>query len=162
LRDAVASAEVERVLITAPDRLARKYVRQVLLLEEVERLGCVVEFLDHPLSADPHDQLLLQIRGAVAEYERTLSAERMRRGRLAKLRTGALLPWTRVPYGYRVDPDRPRDPSRVQVDPVEGAVIQEIFACYLRDGATLGTVVAALEQHGTLTSHGRRRWRRSS
>ena len=162
LRDAVVSAEVEHVFITAPDRLARKYVHQVLLLEELERFGCLVEFLDRPMSHDPHDQLLLQIRGAVAEYERTLIAERMRRGRLAKLRTGTLLPWTRVPYGYRVDPDRPRDPSGVQVDPAEGAVVQEIFARYLEDEATLGTVVAALEQQGTLTSHGRRHWSRSS
>ena len=162
LRDAAASVEVERVLITAPDRLARKYVHQVLLLEELERFGCVVEFLDRPMSHDPHDQLLLQIRGAVAEYERTLIAERMRRGRLAKLRTGTLLPWTRVPYGYRVDPNRPRDPSGVQMDPAEGAVIQEIFARYLEDGATLGTVVAALKQQGTLTPHGRRHWSRSS
>ena len=162
LRDAVASAQVEHVLITAPDRLARKYVHQVLLLEELERFGCVVEFLDRPMSHDTHDQLLLQIRGAVAEYERTLIAERMRRGRLAKLRTGTLLPWTRVPYGYRVDPDRPRDPNGVQVDPAEGAVVQEIFARYLAEGATLGTVVATLERQGTLTSHGRRHWSRSS
>ena len=40
------------------------------------------------------DQLLLQIRGAVAEHERTLIAERMRRGRLRKLRAGSLLPWS--------------------------------------------------------------------
>jgi DNA invertase Pin-like site-specific DNA recombinase len=162
LRDAVASAEVERILITAPDRLARKYVHQVLVLEELERFGCMVEFLDRPMSHDPHDQLLLQIRGAVAEYERTLIAERMRRGRLAKLRTGTLLPWTCVPYGYHVDPDRPRDPTGVQMDPAEGAVVQEIFARYLEDGATLGTVAAALERHGILTSHGRRHWSRST
>ena len=49
------------------------------------------------MSQDPNDQLLLQIRGAVAEYERSLIAERMRRGRLAKLRAGQLLPWMRVP-----------------------------------------------------------------
>ena len=55
LRDAVASAAVERVLMTAPDRLARKYVHQMLLLEELERFGCVVEFLDRPMSHDPHD-----------------------------------------------------------------------------------------------------------
>jgi DNA invertase Pin-like site-specific DNA recombinase len=49
----------------------------------------------------------------VAEYERTLIAERMRRGRLARLRDGMLLPWTYAPYGYRVSPDRPRDPRGV-------------------------------------------------
>ncbi len=97
LRDAVAAGEIDRVLLTAPDRLARNYVHQALLLEELGRGGCVVEFLDRPMSADPHDQLLLQIRGAVAEYERSVIAERMRRGRQMKLRAGLLLPWTRAP-----------------------------------------------------------------
>jgi hypothetical protein len=69
----------------------------MVLLEEWGRAGCAAEFLDRPMSDDPHDRLLLQIRGAVAEYERTLIAERMRRGRLAKLRAGALLPWTYAP-----------------------------------------------------------------
>jgi len=76
LRDQVRAAELDRVLLTAPDRLARNYVHQMVLLEEMERFGCEVEFLDHPMGRDPHDQLLLQIRGAVAEYERTLMARR--------------------------------------------------------------------------------------
>ena len=91
LRDAAAMAEFEVLLVTAPDRLARKYVHQVLLLEELQGRGCRVEFMERPMSHDPNDQLLLQIRGAVAEYERTLIVERMRRGRLAKLRAGQLL-----------------------------------------------------------------------
>ena len=66
LRDAAASARLDHILITAPDRLARNYVHQVLLVEELERHGAAVEFLDRPMSQDPHDQLLLQIRGAVA------------------------------------------------------------------------------------------------
>jgi site-specific DNA recombinase len=82
LRDQVSGAAFDRVVITAPDRLARNYVHQMLLLEELQRGGCQVEFLDRPMSQDPHDHLLLQIRGAVAEYERSLIAERMRRGRL--------------------------------------------------------------------------------
>ena len=65
---------------------------------------------------------------AVAEYERTLVTERMRRGRYAKYRAGTLLPWTRPPYGYRVDPDRPRDPAGVRTEPAEAAVVQTIFA----------------------------------
>ncbi len=56
-------------MVAAPDRLARNYVHQVLLIDELAGHGCRVEFLDRPMSDDPHDQLLLQIRGAVAEYE---------------------------------------------------------------------------------------------
>src|SRR5712691_884609 len=113
LRDRAAFGAIARLLLTAPDRLARNYVHQMVLLEELTQHGCQVEFLERPMSDDPHDQLLLQIRGAVAEYERTLIAERMRRGRHAKLRSGQLLPWTRAPYGSLLDPDRPRDASRV-------------------------------------------------
>src|SRR6266705_591201 len=130
LRDRAAFAAFECVLLTAPDRLARNYVHQILLLDELTQCGCRVEFLDRPMSSDPHDQLLLHIRGAVAEYERTLIAERMRRGRQAKLRSGQLLPWTRAPYGSLLDPDRPRDASRVRLDPVKAAIVQQIFAWY--------------------------------
>jgi site-specific DNA recombinase len=137
LRDLAASAALDRVVITSPDRLARKYVHQVLLFEELERYGCQVEFLERPMSQDPHDQLVLQIRGAVAEYERNLITERMRRGRLAKLRAGVLLPWTYAPYGYRGHPDRPRDPAGVYLDAAEAAVVAEIFAHYRQEGTTL-------------------------
>src|ERR1051326_6745907 len=64
LRDAAARAAFDLVLITAPDRLARNYVHQMVLLEELERRGCSVLFVDRPLGKDPHDHLLLQIRGA--------------------------------------------------------------------------------------------------
>lgn len=92
LRDHARAAQFTHLLVTAPDRLARNYVHQVLLLDELTQLGCSVEFVDRPMSDDPHDQLLLQIRGAVAEYERTLIADRMRRGRQARMRSGDLLP----------------------------------------------------------------------
>lgn len=130
LRDRVADRTLDRVLLTAPDRLARNYVHQVLLLEELEKNGCQVQFLDRPMSQDPHDQLLLQIRGAVAEYERTLISERMRRGRQRKLEAGLLLPWTRAPYGYRVDPERPRDPAGIRIEESEAAIVREMFAWY--------------------------------
>jgi site-specific DNA recombinase len=89
------------------------------------------------MSEDPHDQLLLQIRGAVAEYERSLIAERMRRGRQAKLRSGTLLPWTTPLYGYLLDAEHPRDPSRVQVDPVKAAIVRQVFAWYTDPSATV-------------------------
>lgn len=72
LRDAVRDGEVDIVAVLAPDRLARRYAYQVLLLEEFRRVGCAVAFLNRAITDDPGDQLLLQIQGAVAEYERAL------------------------------------------------------------------------------------------
>jgi site-specific DNA recombinase len=120
-RDQAAVAAYDVVLLTAPDRLARKYVHQMLVIEELQQHGCRVEVLDRPMSEDPHDQLLLQIRGAVAEYERALLTERTRRGRLAKVRAGQLLPWSKPPFGYRSDPEHPpehpRNPAALRVEP---------------------------------------------
>src|ERR687898_2648143 len=137
LRDAVRAREVEQVLVTDPDRLARNYVQLMVLLEELERAGCAVMFLDRPMSREPQDQLLLQIRGAVAEYERTLIAERMRRGRQAKLRAGTLLPWTTPPFGYRLDPERPRDVAGVRVEPSEAVLGPQLFDWDLEPQATV-------------------------
>ena len=70
LRDQVARGAFDVVVITAPDRLARNYVHQMVVLEELERRGVRVIFVDRPVSDDPHEHLVVQIRGAVAEYER--------------------------------------------------------------------------------------------
>src|SRR6266511_1205489 len=53
LRDHAALADLDVVVVTAPDRLARNYVHQVLLVDELGRHGLKVEFLDHPMSQDP-------------------------------------------------------------------------------------------------------------
>src|SRR5512140_623983 len=158
LRDHAALADLDVVVVTAPDRLARNYVHQVLLIEELAGHGCRVEFLDRPMSADPHDQLLLQIRGAVAEYERTLIAERMRRGRLAKLRAGTLLPWTRPPFGYRLDAERPRDAAAVRVERDEAVLVAQLFDWYLEPRATVYQLARRLTDLGVATPMGKPRW----
>src|SRR5437764_12257209 len=111
---------------------------------ELEQGGCQVEFIDRPMSQDPHDQLLLQIRGAVAEYERSLIAERMRRGRRQKYQAGGLLPWTRPPYGFRVDLARPRDPAGARLERTEVAVVADLLVTYLHGGQSLKRVTKRL------------------
>jgi len=162
LRDQAARAVFDVVLVTAPDRLARNYVHQMVILEELERLGISVVFIDRPPSDDPHEQLVVQIRGAVAEYERTLIADRMRRGRQAKLRAGRLLPWTNAPYGYRVHPERPRDPALVEVDEAAAAVVRELFQAYAEGEATLHALAVRLTTRGIASPTGRRFWSASS
>ena len=160
LRDRAAMAAFACVLITAPDRLARNYVHQMLLVDELTQRGCRRRVCRAPMSDDPHDQLLLPIRAAVAEYERTLIAERMRRGRQAKLRRWPTVALDRAPYGSLLDPERPRDPSRVRLDPVQAAVVEQMFAWYTdpQQSASLYEVAKRLSEAQIPTPRGGKRW----
>jgi len=83
LRDRAFEGCFEVVLCHAPDRLARRYAYQVLLLEELARGGIEVVFIKEPeRSGSPEDELLRQFQGMIAEYERAQIAERCRRGKL--------------------------------------------------------------------------------
>jgi site-specific DNA recombinase len=162
LRDQAAQAAFDVVLITTPDRLARTYVHQMVVLEELASRGLRVVFIDRPPSDDPHEQLVVQIRGAVAEYERTLIADRMRRGRQAKLRGGQLLPWTRPPYGYRLDPDQPRNPALVTLDLATAAVVQDLFEASVEEGVSLHALAVRLTARGVPTPMGKAIWSAST
>jgi len=84
LRDAAEAGLLEAVWCLSPDRLARAYAYQVLVLDELARFGVRVHFTDAPdLAADdPQAILLTQVQGVIAEYEKAKIAERYRRGKL--------------------------------------------------------------------------------
>ena len=90
LRDVAATGAIDRLYVHSPDRLARKYAYQVLLLDELQRCGVEVTFLNHPLGQTPEEDLLLQVQGMVAEYERAKILERSRRGKLHAARQGSV------------------------------------------------------------------------
>ena len=92
LRDAVAVGEMDRVYVHAPDRLARRYAYQVLLMEEFRRAGVEVVFLNRAIGGSAEDDLLLQVQGVIAEYERARILERSRRGRRHAALAGAVRP----------------------------------------------------------------------
>ena len=136
----------------------------MLLVDELTQRGCRVAFVERPMSKDPHEQLLRPMRSAVAAYARTLSAERRRRGRQAKLRGGQLLPWTRAPDGYLLALERPRDPSRVRIDPVQAAIVEHILAWYTapQQSISLYEVAKRLSDVQMPTPQGGKRWQVAS
>ena len=93
LRDQARLGEFESVIMLSPDRLARSYPHQWLLLEEFKKSGCPVLFVENPFGDSPHGQLLAQMQGMIAEYERSQITERTRRGRLHKARKAEYTPW---------------------------------------------------------------------
>lgn len=101
LRDAVAAGNLDRLYVHSPDRLARRYAYQVLLIDEFHRAGVEIIFLNRPIGLSPEDDLLLQVQGMVAEYERAKILERSRRGKRHAARQGAVSVLSGAPYGYR-------------------------------------------------------------
>lgn len=110
LRDCVERGMLDAVLCLTPDRLARDYAYQVLVLDELRRHGVEVVFKDAPDLDDPQVRLLTQMQGVIAEYERAKIAERSRRGRLFRARAGEPVD-NNVPFGYRRVPRSARAPT---------------------------------------------------
>jgi len=100
LRDDCAKKEFEAVLISCPDRLARKYVYQEVVMEEIRKSEIEVIFLNRPIADTPEDRMFLGIQGLVAEYEKEKIKERCRRGKMHKARKGVVVGGI-PPYGYR-------------------------------------------------------------
>ncbi len=121
LRDAAEAGLIEAVWCLSPDRLARAYAYQVVVLDELERLGVRVFFVDTPPLEDPQARLLTQVQGVISEYERAKIAERYRRGKLYRSRAGEVISW-KAPYGYRRLSRSTERPAHLQVFEAEAAV----------------------------------------
>ena len=80
-RDLAAQVPVDVVLCYSPDRLARRYAYQALLIDEFARAGTDVRFVIGPKGETPEDELVIQFQGMIAEYERAQIVERTRHGK---------------------------------------------------------------------------------
>jgi site-specific DNA recombinase len=100
LRDQAAAGSIDRLYVLDPDRFSRKYAYQILILEELTHCGVEVVFLCNPLGHDPAENLLVQVQGMIAEYERAKILERSRRGKQHAARRGSVNVLSGAPYGY--------------------------------------------------------------
>ena len=159
LRDAVAAGIVDQVHVLAPDRLARRYAYQVLLVEEFRRAGTEVVFANHPIGASAEDDLLLQVQGMIAEYERAKILERSRRGRRHAARSGLISALGKVPFGYRyIAKDVGGGVARVEVAAEEARWVRLVFAWIGLERLSLREVSRRLSEAGVPTSTGKDRW----
>jgi site-specific DNA recombinase len=162
LRDAMSAGLIERLYVHSPDRLARKYAYQVFLVEEFIRLGVEIVFLNRELGQSPEDDLLLQVQGMMAEYERAKIMERNRRGKLHAARSGSVNVLGGAPYGYRyISKHQGGGQARYEVVADEARVVRQVFDWVGRERLSIGEVCRRLMQAGELTRTGRTVWDRS-
>ena len=162
LRDQAAAGAIDRLDMLDPDRLSRKYAYQVLILEELARCDVEVVFLCNPLGHDPAENLLIQVQGMIAEYERAKIMERSRRGKQHAARRGSVNVLSGAPYGYRYISKRDGDgEARYQVVAEEARVVRRIFEWVGQERCSIGEVCRRLRREGVPTRTGKPAWDRS-
>jgi site-specific DNA recombinase len=163
LRDRAAEGAFEVLLCHAPDRLARRYAYQVLLLEELARAGVQVIFArggEH--SGTPEDELLRQFQGMIAEYERAQIRERTRRGKLHRARTGHQAVMAGAPYGYRFVKKTEHTEGYWEINETEAEVVREVFRRYTEEQVAIAELARWLTAQQVPTRTGKAVWDRST
>ena len=161
LRDLAAQGCVDVVLVYSPDRLARKFAYQALLLEEFARAGVRVEFVKGPRGDSPEDQLLIQFQGMFAEYEKAQLMERYRRGKAHRARCGSVNVLGGAPFGYRYVPKTADSGASYEIVDHEAVIAAELFRRYTDDGASIADLTRWLTSENVPTRTGKARWDRS-
>jgi len=163
LRDQAAAGAIDRLYILSPDRLARRYAYQALLVDEFQNCGVELVFLNRPLGKGPEDDLLLQVQGIVAEYERAKILERSRRGKLHAAQRGRVSVLAHAPYGYRyLAKDITGGEARYQVFPEEARVVQKLFHWVAVDRMSISQVARRLAEESIASPRGGAVWDRST
>lgn len=163
LRDLAAAGGLDRVYVHSPDRLARNYAYQVLLVDELRRCGVELAFLNRPLGDSPEDDLLLQVQGMVAEYERAKILERSRRGKRHAARRGSINVLAGAPYGYRyVSKQEGGGEASYQVVLEEARIVRQVFEWVGQERLSIGEVCRRLDRQGVASPRGKSYWDRTS
>lgn len=135
----------------------------MLLIDEFQRAGIEVVFLNRELGRTPEDELLLHVQGMVAEYERAKILERSRRGKRHAAHAGAVSVLSAAPYGYRyVSTHEGGGQARFEIHGEEARVVRQIFAGVGRERLTLGEVCRRLHRVGERTRTGKTAWDRTT
>jgi len=161
LRDLVCQVPVDVLLVYSPDRLARKYAYQALLIEEFAKAGTSVVFVKGPRGDSPEDALLVQFQGMIAEYERAQILERTRRGKTHRAKAGTINVLSGAPFGYRYVRKTEHADAVYEIVPHEAVIVAELFARYADGGVAIAELTRWLSTLEVATRTGKTRWDRS-
>jgi site-specific DNA recombinase len=160
LRDLVMEGGPDVIIIYKPDRLARKYIYQGLLIEEFQKHGVEVKFLNFETPKTPEEQFMQNMMGAVAEYERTIILDRFRRGRLYKAKKGKLSILPNAPYGF--DYIKEGNEASYIINHEASEVVKTMFYLYTRENYSLMSLANYLNNKGIPTPKLGKRWDRTT
>jgi site-specific DNA recombinase len=151
LRDDAANNLFDFIYVHSPDRLARKYAYQYLLMEEIQRLNIGLIFINHEINNNPEANLLLQVQGMISEYERTKILERSRRGKIHAAQNGQFSVLAGAPYGYKYFPKRGDGVARYEIFEDEAKIVRQLFNWVAIEKLSINAAALKLTDMGVTT-----------
>jgi site-specific DNA recombinase len=159
LRDDAGHGLFEVVLVNDVDRLARDVAHLGVIKRDLEKKRVRLIFRKLPVSSDPMSNLMVNILGSFAEFERELIADRTRRGMRHKAEVRKQYVGCTAPYGYKyVRKDLSGGVGRLEINPDEAQVVQQMFPWVAEEGLSIQKVADRLTRLKTPTRKGGARW----
>jgi site-specific DNA recombinase len=164
LRDHAQQGRFEAVVINDVDRLARDVSHLGIVKRDLESRNVRVIFRKLPGEESPTHNLLINILGSFAEFERELITDRTRRGRRHKVEVRKQHVGAIPPYGFRYVPklNSGGEPGHLEVLAEEAAIVKRMYDWVDQDALSIQNVVTRLNALGIRPRKGGARWQKSS
>jgi site-specific DNA recombinase len=163
LRDDAQKGLFQAVLINDVDRLARDVTHLGVVKRDLERNGIRVIFRKLPAESSPTHNLMVNILGSFAEFERELIVDRTRRGRRHKVEARKKYLGGNTAYGYRYTPMNRAAGKEgfLEIIPSEASVVRQMFEWVDSEGLSARRVLNRLNDKKIPARKGAR-WAKSS
>jgi len=164
LRDDASKRLFDLVLLNDVDRLARDVSHLGVIKRDLERHGIQVRFRKLPAEQSPTANLMVNILGSFAEFEREMITDRTRRGRRHKVEVRQQYLGSIAPYGYRYvtkDLAAGKD-GFLEIIPDQAAVIRQMYSWVDQTGLSAHGVVKRLNDLHIRPRKGGESWGKSS
>ncbi len=142
------SGEIDVLVVRELDRFARDVEKQLVFERLFRDAGARVEYALADYPDTPTGKLNKTIRAAIAEFERALITERMRRGLLRRLKRGDLVAAKEL-YGYRFTDDTH---TTWEIVPAEAEVVRQVFEWYVNRGWSCQRIAQELKKRRVPTA----------
>jgi len=157
LREAARAGAYDAIIAYEPDRLSRRQIHSAVLIDECERYGVALLFVNGQHDKTALGEFLANVRAFTAEMEREKFRERSMRGIQARMHSGKLRPSNRPLFGYRWTDE---GKGAYAIDEDKAAIVRRIFAL-AATGTPLRGIATILETEGIATANGAVHWHAS-
>lgn len=147
MRDAVKEGEIQLIYVYDLGRLSRDFTNQLILLKEFEQAGIKFISLRDINPTNPLEGVLQKIMGIFHDYDRLNIAEKFRRGKLHKARSGILINGS-AKYGWSYVKKTETVPAHYEVNEKEAEAVRLICDWFGNEQVSIYEIIRRLYDKG--------------